>query len=751
MSETHGAIQHVELAPQLWTVVFFPFAAALVAIWFGATLSGSTERERKSTLENIARVSMAGPAASLLVLVYYAYELLARPSTSRYFLVHVGNILRVGQLDANLDFALDPLSATSAIAVTLVGAAAVHLLAAKPKDASWTLLARTNALLAAALGFLLADDLLFALVGWGATGALVAAVTNANGDVARRARRSWTVVARIGDAALVVAACVLFWNLGGTFTEGDYVPDLDARFAAISSAPSSGPTTRVQAGAKASLTLASYPGALVFADDSHVPLANRDLPVRAPFVKQPVDAGMHTFRIHPGAGLDDSIVAHARFAEGAEVALVVVGATTSFREMRDQLALTDDHGAYWRKDAVIARKAVGSMGAVTLACLLLVLAAASRAAAPPFDGLLSDTAESVPSPLSALVVTISLVTSIHLLARVSFLFDLTPAASTVLACVGAVTALVAGAAACASTGSIRSLAHVAAALAGVGFVAIGVGAPIGAVALAVTASLAASAMTLALAPSSRFLPWCAALLAGAPVPGLGASFGGLRAVGGALASDRLVRVPGIVVALPVLAALGLVAFACWRCVYLARKVEQKSAEKPSDKKKAKEKSAEPAKLSSAERLALGMLAVALVVGASAVAGGAHFLTTDVSPFAAWLTPSVPVQAAHESGALDFIVIAIGFGAALAGFAQARARAGRKDGLDLGDTPLGRWESVRSANGNVAARGAAAATARASLVAADTDRYVVDGVMGTAAGLLRSLTRAAEAVKGENRG
>src|SRR5690242_2100506 len=133
MSETHGAIVHVELAPQLWSIAFFPFAAAVAVVYFGTTLASTSGREKEGTLNLIARVALAGPLLSLVALLFYSYELASRAASSRYFLVHLGNLLRIGQLDANLDFALDPLSATLGIVVTLVGSAVLLLITQKTK------------------------------------------------------------------------------------------------------------------------------------------------------------------------------------------------------------------------------------------------------------------------------------------------------------------------------------------------------------------------------------------------------------------------------------------------------------------------------------------------------------------------------------------------------------------------------------------------------------------------------------------
>ena len=749
MSETHGTFGHVELAPQLWSIAFFPFAAAIAVVYFGTTLASTSGREKEGTLNLIARVALAGPLLALVTLVFYSYELASRSASSRYFLVHLGNLLRIGQLDANLDFALDPLSATLGIVVTLVGSAALVLLTEKTKESSWRSFARVDALVAAALVLLLADNLLFAFLGWGAIGALAASLARDPRDSASLARRVSFTMSRVSDAAFLVATAVLFWNLGGTFSEGDYVPDLDARFAAISSVPATGPVSHLTPGTKGFVTLVSYPGAVLFADESHVPVANGDAPARSPFVHVPVDAGMHTFRIHPGGGLDDSIVAHTRFAENAEVDLVLVGATTSFREMREQLVLTDDHGTPWRKEAIVTRRAIGPVGAVTLACLLFLIAAAARASAFPFDGMLAEESDAASQPLASLVQAVLICAATYVLARTAFLFELSPAASTIAACVGAITALLASLAACgAKVSPSRIFGHVATAHFGVALVAIGAGAPIGAIALVAITSVALAAFGLlgeASAATADTARWASAGLAAAPVPGLGVSYATVRTVGAALATDRFVHVPGAVIAVITAASLGVLAFAIWKYMYIAYKKGGKTPEK-STKKSA------GTKASIGARLGVALFAVALVAGLASEAGSlSRFFTADTSVFATWLAPSTPTAVTHETGALDLIAFALAYGAALAGFAHLRSRALTKNGLDLSATRIGRWQEAKESEGASLIRASSAAAERASMLAVDTERYVLDGVIGALAGIVRAAAHALHFVKGEDAG
>ncbi|MEO8796540.1 MAG: proton-conducting transporter membrane subunit, partial [Polyangiaceae bacterium] len=647
MIEVHGAVQHVELAPQLWCIPFFPLAASVVVVYLGTTLGSATDREKKSTVQAAAKVALAGPVLALAMLAFYGASLFGKAPSERFFLVHLGNLLRIGQLDVNVDFALDPLAVTLGVVLTAISAATVALIARDAKESSWRLLARLDALVAAVLVLVLADNLILALVGWGAVGALSASLARPATALGARARRSSFVVARLGDGALVAATAVLFWSFGGVFSEGDYVPDLDARFAAVSNVSSTSTATRLTPQAKGFLTLTSYPGALVFADDSHTPLVNGDVAVRAPFVRQKIDGGVHTFRIHPGSGLDDSIVAHARFADNAEVAFILVGATTVFRELHDQLALVDDHGDSWRRDAVVSRRTIGRLGAVTFACLLFLLAAVGRGGIVPFETRLVDESAAADVPVAAFLRAVALATAVYLLARVSFLFDLSPVAGTVAAVVGAIGAVVAGLAACVSEPP-RVFGHVASALFGVALVSVGAGSAIGAVVLAAVGALALTAAALAstvdISTGANVTRWSAAALAAAPIPGLGIFAASLRSVGAAFASERITRSTGIVTGLAAAVAGGLVSFAVWKCMYGAYKipdeVETKSSRAASAKKNVKvsKRTARPAPTVATSdalvcRLALAFTIAALVAGIAAEVGDLHPFTTDHSSFA----------------------------------------------------------------------------------------------------------------------
>jgi NADH-quinone oxidoreductase subunit L len=115
-------------------------------------------------------------------------------------------------------------------------------------------------------------------------------------------------------------------------------------------------------------------------------------------------------------------------------------------------------------------------GVLTLACLLLFLGACGKSAQLPLYAWLPD-AMAGPTPVSALIHAATMVTAgVYLVARLNPLYELAPAAQTVVAFTGALTALFAALCALTQTDIKKVLAYSTVSQLGFMFLAAGVGA-----------------------------------------------------------------------------------------------------------------------------------------------------------------------------------------------------------------------------------------------------------------------------------
>ncbi len=140
--------------------------------------------------------------------------------------------------------------------------------------------------------------------------------------------------------------------------------------------------------------------------------------------------------------------------------------TLVFRELAAQL--TDPRAA-----AALSARTLFGVPVVLLACLGFTLAAAGKSAQTPLFVWLPD-AMAGPTPVSALIHAATMVTAgVYLISRLGFLFALSPAALTVVAVMGAATALIGAAAGLVQTDLKRVLAY--STISQLGFMFIGVG------------------------------------------------------------------------------------------------------------------------------------------------------------------------------------------------------------------------------------------------------------------------------------
>ncbi len=119
---------------------------------------------------------------------------------------------------------------------------------------------------------------------------------------------------------------------------------------------------------------------------------------------------------------------------------------------------------------------MGAIGAVTAACLLMLLGATGKSAQIPLYVWLPDAMEG-PTPVSALIHAATMVTAgVYMIARSAALFDLAPTAGFAVAAIGAVTALFAATIGLVQNDIKRVLAYSTVSQLGYMFLGVGVGA-----------------------------------------------------------------------------------------------------------------------------------------------------------------------------------------------------------------------------------------------------------------------------------
>ncbi|MBK9262241.1 MAG: hypothetical protein IPM54_20855 [Polyangiaceae bacterium] len=360
--------------------------------------AGRLEPQRRRA---VALVSI-GMALGLLAL--HAVQLAMLDSARRALRDVTTNLVRIGSLDANLGFFLDP-AAAFLLFVPLVGTAffLTRTKFAKKNDGAGHRFQAAVLLLAAGVSTaLLADGFVVLLFGWSlaavATYVLVVRDKRLSVPVATATRVFLLQFA--GIASLLAAFVLLFWSLGGAWLGDGYLSDYRARFVAVHARDmSSGPEEVVvpddiprgerdaaavaqRAKERGTLTFTSHPGARVFVDTGDKLLERAEPFGVAPFVRKDIPAGPHDIVIVPGGGAivtgDGHEVAWIErlvVGNGEDVSVVPVGQASTFSEVADQLELVDDQGKHFLRNALFNKKFFGFLGVVPLVVFLIALGA----------------------------------------------------------------------------------------------------------------------------------------------------------------------------------------------------------------------------------------------------------------------------------------------------------------------------------------------------------------------------------------
>ena len=163
-------------------------------------------------------------------------------------------------------------------------------------------------------------------------------------------------------------------------------------------------------------------------------------------------------------------IAAAR-GEGHGVEHVAIGPTLNFRELRDQIVITDTGMAEKLKS-----QTVFGIGLLALVGILLFVGAMGKSAQLPLHVWLPD-AMAGPTPVSALIHAATMVTAgVYMIARLNFIFALSPTAMGWVAFIGALTALFAASIGFFQYDIKKVLAYSTVSQLGFMFIGVGVGA-----------------------------------------------------------------------------------------------------------------------------------------------------------------------------------------------------------------------------------------------------------------------------------
>ena len=523
MFETAGTLTIVELASSLVALVLLPLLWAAVA---------TVAAVRRSNGRLAVRVAIATSGGAFGLAVAHAVRAAQMPP-GHVAQQNVAQLARIGQLDLSIDLVRDPTSSTLAVLVAFVAFAAVlHAvwMGRRAARLAWIGLAASATMLV-----VLADGLPALAVG-------LQLATFAAWAIAGGGRSRPLVLALGGDTAVVFAAWILFWSLGGAFGASGYTPDPQPRFGivALPDAP--------RADGKSTVALTTYADALVSSDDGP-PLPGE--PLRSPFTLT-LDPGTYSFRVEAGAATTDLLVTHVTLAPGHAYVLTPYGPTTSFRNLDDQLAVPRPSlSGPLLVRAVLAARTIAGLHVGTVLGIVALLAALLRLTllATSERGGLTYALEGVPA--------------VVVLMHIAPLVD--PAEAAILAIAPALAAVVLAADAAASRSRDRVARAVLASLTALALTSVLLGETAGALVILVSATLGAAAATAAL-DSGGDVRWLGVASAGVSgvLPGAGTSAGLGSVISGAFGASAAGRWPGGVVAPLATISVILVSLAVFR-------------------------------------------------------------------------------------------------------------------------------------------------------------------------------------------
>ena len=451
----------------------------------------------------VSAVAIGAMLISFAIVLTNFVKLVGLEPGHRYLFNHAWQMVRIGSFDVNFAFAMDPLSAVMCLIITGVGSL-IHIYASsymENEPAYWRFFTYLNLFVFSMLLLVLGDNFVVMFFGWEGVGLcsyLLIGFWYKDYKKATAGMKAF-VTNRVGDWGFICGLALLFWGMGGKWLpNGTYLPDYNARFVAVEAqelphgehggghgasgdhgaaahegehakaddhGKGSEAKARALAGTKGFLTMTSHPGSKVYlgvTDLSELSGSKPPAPFAiSPFIRKEIPAGAHTIAVVPGDGAvvsgegssrveardgvrivdnETADVGRVTVKGGEEFLVAPIGPTVTFRELHDQLVMEDATGPFLKKN-LLSKDGWFGLAIVTLACVFFFIGATGKSAQIPLYVWLPD-AMAGPTPVSALIHAATMVTAgVYMIARLSFLFSLSPTASGLIAFTGALTAL----------------------------------------------------------------------------------------------------------------------------------------------------------------------------------------------------------------------------------------------------------------------------------------------------------------------
>ena len=448
-------------------IPLFPLIGAAINGIFGKLIQ---DRFGKKAIHTVAIGAMT--LSLLVTLVAFLFRLVPQDGEHRALLDQVFPMIHVGHFRVEMAFWMDSLSGLMTLIITFIGTL-IHVYSTgymADEPAYWRFFAYLNLFVFSMLLLVLGENFIIMFFGWEGVGLcsfLLIGFWYKEKKNASAGMKAF-VVNRVGDWGFITGLFLLFWGIGGGWSlhDGKYLRD---------AMPSAGAAVGDEQVGR-SFVMAEVEREGAAGKEGHEGAAHGE------------PADVRRTPAHEGSA-------------GSDFKLVEIGPTVSFRDLQSQLALTDAQGhrpmidggtlsvqsidrdkntaGTARSEVTVdglANKTVWGLPLLFLVCLCFFVGATGKSAQIPLYIWLPD-AMAGPTPVSALIHAATMVTAgVYMIARLNFLFVLSPGAMTIVAMTGALTALVAASIGLFQYDIKKVLAYSTVSQLGFMFIGVGVGA-----------------------------------------------------------------------------------------------------------------------------------------------------------------------------------------------------------------------------------------------------------------------------------